>query len=126
ERRRLSELAGRLWSEVQRSPAWGGLSEQHRQRLRAQARELACKWVRSSSCVEGRNGALRLRQHGKGGLSQAELSALTVLHNYWVRRPDGTTAAQRFFGHKPDDLFEWLRARLPELPRPAQSRRHAA
>ena len=50
------------------------------------------------------------------------LAALTVLHNYFSRRADGTTAAERFFGQKPDDLFGWLLQRLPELPRPAQPR----
>src|SRR5215471_6749921 len=33
---------------------------------------------------------------------------------------------ERIFGQKPDDLFEWLLERLPELPRPAKSRKHAA
>src|SRR5262249_52899694 len=123
---RLRQLARRCWSEVEGNVVWKALAEAERQRMRAQARQQASRWVRSSSCVEGRNGALRLRQHGKGGLSQQELGALTVLHNYWVKRTDGSTAAGRFFGQEPEDLFEWLRARFLELPRRARSRRQAA
>ena len=44
------------------------------------------------------------------------------IHNYLVVRPDGTTAAERFFGQKPRDLFDWLLQRLPDLPRPASKR----
>jgi hypothetical protein len=72
------------------------------------------------------HGVLRLRHHGRQGLNAKALAVLTILHNYAIRRADGTTAAERFFGHKPADLFEWLLERLPELPRPAKSREHAA
>jgi hypothetical protein len=126
QRRQLGELAPRCWSEVEGSAAWQGLAEDQRQRMKELARELGGRWVRSSSCVEGRNGWLRLRQHGRQGLSAKGLEVLTVLHNYLSQRGDGTTAAQRFFGQKPDDLFEWLRQRFGELPRPAQPRRKAA
>jgi hypothetical protein len=50
------------------------------------------------------------------------LQALTVLHNYLVKRPDGTTAAQRFFGQEHKDVFCWLLERLADLPRPAAKR----
>jgi hypothetical protein len=36
------------------------------------------------------------------------LKALTVIHNYMVKRADGTTAAERFFGQKHRDVFTWL------------------
>ena len=88
--------------------------------MRLLARECGGRWVRSSSCVEGRNGVLRLGHHGRGGLSERALAALTVLHNYWIGRGDGTTAAGRFFGREPEDLFDWLLQRFPELPRPAR------
>ena len=125
-RQQLRERAVRCWAKVEGSPEWQLLPEQERQRMKALARELGGRWVRSSSCVEGRNGWLRLRHHGRQGLSAKGLGVLTVLHNYLSARPDGTTAAQRFFGQKPDDLFEWLRQRFPELPRPAQPRKKAA
>jgi hypothetical protein len=51
---------------------------------------------------------------------------LTVLHNFWSRRGDGTTAAERFFEQKPQDLFEWLLDEMPDLPHPAQKRPRVA
>ncbi len=80
---------------------------------------------RSSSCVEGRNGQLALRHHTFHRLSASKLSALTVLHNYWLRRTDGTTAAERFFGQPPANLLAELLSRLPVPARGAQSRRAA-
>lgn len=80
---------------------------------------------RSSSCVEGRNGVLRLRHHQLHRMSQQQLEVLTVLHNYWIQRPDGTNAAERFFEHKPRDLFEYLLEKMPAPSRPAQKRKTA-
>jgi hypothetical protein len=95
----------------------------------AEAERLAWEWSgwfqRSSSCVEGRNGQLALRHHSLHRLSKRKLEALTALHNYWVKR-GGTTAAERFFGQKPADLFAWLLARLPLPARPARQRPQAA
>jgi len=79
-------------------------------------------FARSSSCVEGRNGRLSLFHHGQTRLSAGRLRALTVVHNYVAERPDGTTAGERFFGHKPRDVFSWLLERMPDLPRPAAKR----
>jgi hypothetical protein len=97
--------------------------------VQAQYQEIAesCAqfFQRSSSCVEGRNGQLALRHHTFHRLSASKLSALTVLHNYWIRRVDGTTAAERFFGQPPADLFAELLSRLPVPSRGAQSRRAA-
>jgi hypothetical protein len=126
QRRQLRALAGRCWAEVEACAEWQNLPKAERQRMKALAQELAGRWVRSSSCVEGRNGWLRLRHHGRQGLGTKGLGVLTVLHNYLSRRADGTTAAQRFFGQKPDDLFEWLRQRFPDLPRPARQRKKVA
>jgi hypothetical protein len=84
------------------------------------------RFCRSSSCVEGRNGQLSLHHHGCHALSPGKLKALTVLHNYFSVRADGSTAAERFFGRKPVDLFGWLLERFPDPPRPAQQRRKAA
>jgi hypothetical protein len=125
-RRRLRELARRCQQEVEADAAWQALPERRRQEMRLLARECGGRWVRSSSCVEGRNGVLRLRHHGGAGLSERALAALTVLHNYWIRRGDGTTAAGSFFGREPEDLFAWLLQRFPELPRPARPRKKAA
>jgi hypothetical protein len=70
--------------------------------------ECAEKYQRSSSCVEGRNGALSLYHHRFHKLGAKSVKTLTIVHNYGIRRMDGTTAANRFFGKKHDDLFESL------------------
>jgi uncharacterized protein DUF6399 len=127
ERQRLKQMAASLkeqaWAE---GGALSELSEEERGRVRRLARETAGLFSRSSSCVEGRNGRLSLQHHGHSRVSQRRLVALTVIHNYVVGRPDGTTAAQRFFGQKPPDVFSWLLERLPDLPRPAKKRRDTA
>jgi hypothetical protein len=77
---------------------------------------------RSSSCVEGRNGQLAFRRHALHRIRPRRLAALTVVHNYYLKRSDGTTAAERFFGTAPQDVFFWLLERV-ELPgHPAQKR----
>ncbi|MEZ4405435.1 MAG: DUF6399 domain-containing protein [Polyangiales bacterium] len=84
---------------------------------------MASHFVRASSCVEGRNGALSLRYHHRRALPPAVLKALTVVHNYGLRRPDGTTAAERLFGLRHADPFEHLVEVITPLPPP---RRRAA
>jgi hypothetical protein len=127
ERQRLQQLAAQL-----RKAAWqvGGalaaLPEARQQAVQRVAQECAGLFSRSSSRVEGRNGRLSLHHHGQGRLSAARLKALTVIHNDGVKRADGTTAAERFFGVKHRDLFSWLLERLPDLPRPAAKRSEKA
>ena len=58
-------------------------------------------------------------------LTTPKLGALRVLHNYVVERRDGTTAAERFFGQRPQPLLPWLLTRLP-LPDRPRKRRQAA
>jgi hypothetical protein len=60
--------------------------------------------------------------HGLHRLSRNKLATLTAVHNYYVTREDGTTAAERFFGVPADDLFEHLVERMPPPPRPARKR----
>lgn len=72
--------------------------------------------------MEGRNGQLALHHHGKHRLSHCKLAALTAMHNYFIRRPDGTTAAERFFGQSPAPMFERLLHHLDPPPRPARKR----
>jgi len=123
ERQDKEELAGRLVSQ-----AWakGGplsrLAQEEQEEVKRVAREVVGLFARSSSCVEGRNGRLALFHHGQTRLGTGRLKALTAIHNYLSERADGTTAAERFFGKKPRDLFGWLLERLPDLPRPAARR----
>jgi hypothetical protein len=123
ERKRLQEMAERLKKEAwQEGGALASLAEEERKRVEGVARETAGLFQRSSSCVEGRNGRLSLQHHGHSRVSERRLKALTVIHNYLVKRPDGSTAAERFFGQKHKDVFSWLLDRMPDLPRPAQKR----
>ena len=127
ERTRLKELAAELQQEAWRpGGALSSLSEEEKQQVREVAQDSAGLFQRSSSCVEGRNGRLSLQHHGHSRVREGRLRALTVIHNYLVKRPDGTTAAQRFFGQTHKDLFSWLLERMPDLPRPAKKRRNAA
>ena len=80
----------------------------------------------SSSCVEGRNAQLALRHQGIHRLSHRHLKALTVMHNYYVRRRDGTTAAERFFEAKQNDLFDFLVDRMDYPARPRNRLKLAA
>ena len=83
--------------------------------LETVALDCAQVFQRSSSCVEGRNGQLALRHHSLHRLTDRKLAALTTVHNYFIRRSDGTTAAERFFGAKPKDLLAWILERV-DLP----------
>ena len=84
--------------------------------------DVACNAVkffqRSSSCVEGRNAQLTLKYHNLHRLSKRKLNALTVIHNFHLRRSDGTTAAQRFFKQTHENLLNTILERMPALSRP--------
>ena len=86
------------------------------------AQQCAQLFQRSSSCVEGRNGYLALRHHSLHRISNRKLEALPTVHNFFLKRSDATTPAERFFGSKPRDLFAWLLQRLDIPGRPAKKR----
>ena len=86
------------------------------------AQECAQLFQRSSSCVEGRNGQLALHHHRLHRISGRKLAALTTVHNYSMKRGDDSTAAERFFGAKPRNLFEWVLDRVDLPGRPAEKR----
>jgi hypothetical protein len=90
--------------------------------LETVAQECALLFQRSSSCVEGRNGYLALCHHSLHRLGDRKLAALTAVHNYFVKRQDGTTAAERFFGSRPRDLFGWVLDQVDLPGYPAQKR----
>jgi hypothetical protein len=123
-RRQLRELADRCLAAVR--PQAGPAAPGDWAAAERWGREVAGWFARSSSAVEGRNGQLALRYHSLHRLPQRKLQALTAVHNFWVRRADGTTAAERFFGARPADLFEYLVEHLPVPARPAKRRRKAA
>ncbi len=84
--------------------------------IEAVAKECAEVFQRSSSCVEGRNGFLALWHHSLHRLSNRKLEALTTVHNFFIKRTDGTTAAERFFDAKPKNLFEWVLEQVDLVP----------
>jgi len=98
------------------------LAADDRQRLEQVASDAADLFQRSRSSVEGRNGQLSRHHQGHHRLSDRKLTALTAVHNYFIQRPDGTTAAERFFGRPPAPLFEQLLQRMPLPPSPARRR----
>ena len=124
ERHRLRELSEKILARA-RSPTgvWGTLSPEQRLDLERKAQACADLFQRSSSCVEGRNGHLALKHHALHQFTTRKLQALTVLHNYVMRRADGTTAAERFYGAAPRDCFTWLLDRLAVPARPRAGRR---
>ncbi len=60
--------------------------------LAARRLGMASKFHRASSAVEGRNGYLSHRHHAARGFWSNHLQVLTVIHNFDLKRSDGTTA----------------------------------
>jgi hypothetical protein len=116
----LRALAERLRTDAY--PMLAGLAPDRRATVERVAQDCADIFQRSSSCVEGRNGQLSLRHHSLHSIAPARLEALTAVHNYFVQRRNGTTAAERFFGAKPADLFDWLLDHLDMPARPGKAR----
>jgi hypothetical protein len=107
--------------------AFAALSEAQQNQLNQQAKELAEVFQRSSSNVEGRHGYLSLRNHQLRGLDRPRKRAcLTTVHNFFLTRADGTTAAERFFGQKPRSLFAAILASVALPPAPLSPPRRAA
>lgn len=98
------------------------LPESELERWLAWAEWMVRKFHRSSSAVEGRNGFLSQMYHNGRGLTAKRLRALTVIHNYGIKRLDGTTAAMRLFDREFPDLFSWLVKEMGELPLPRKAR----
>ncbi|NEP53575.1 MAG: DNA-binding protein [Moorea sp. SIO3C2] len=87
------------------------------------AQWMANNYQRTSSAVEGRNGYLTRLHHSGRGFSALDLSVFTIIHNFHLTRPDGTTAAERLFDHEFPDLFEWVVEHMGDLPLARQSKK---
>ncbi len=107
----------KLESGLEKHLLWEGMSSAVQIAWRRKALDCAQVFQRSSSCVEGRNGQLSLKFHAFRRVNPRTLKVLTILHNFFIRRMDGSTAGERFFEQKPRDLFVWLLDKI-ELPRP--------
>lgn len=114
-REELQPLRERLKRKFEEGP----YPDREKEEWTVKGRECAERFQRSSSCVEGRNGVLSLYHHRFCRLNQRSCQALTVVHNFHLKRWDGGTAASRFFGSDHANLFESLvtNVRIPEKPK---------
>ena len=104
----------------------GELSVLQQNHLKAEAAKLAEVFQRSRSNVEGRNGYLSLRNHQLRGLDHPrKRECLTAMHNFFLTRADGATAAERFFGQKPRSMFAAILASVEIPPAPLSPPRRA-
>ena len=102
---------------------WSVMQQNH---LKAEAAKLAEVFQRSSSNVAGRNGYLSLRNHQLRGLDHPrKRTCLTAVHNFLLTRPDGPTAAERFFGQKPGSMFAAILDSVEIPPAPLSPPRRA-
>ena len=120
----LRELAERLRTPLfQLGGVFSELSPEAQDQLHDEAKRLAGVFQRSSSNVEGRNGYLSLRSHQLRGLDlPRKRECFTAIHNFFLTRPDGTTAAERFFGQKPRSMFAAILDAVELAPAPLKPR----
>jgi Family of unknown function (DUF6399) len=123
----LRELAERLRAPLFEPGGTGSeLGPEAQDRLHDEAKRLAAVFQRSSSNVEGRNGYLSLRNHQLRGLDlPRKRECFTAMHNFFLTRPDGTTAAERFFGQKPRSMFAAILDSVELPPAPLSPPRRA-
>ncbi len=111
------------WDALIHHPATATVSHTNLQQWLNWASWMVSKFQRSSSPVEGRNGYLSQVYHNRRGLSSRRLKVMTLIHNFHLKRCDGTTAAERLFGKNFPDLFQWLVSQMGELPTPRKPRK---
>jgi len=116
----LRELAERLRAPLfEPGGVLSALWPESQAHLQSEAKRLAAVFQRSSSNVEGRNGYLSLRSHQLRGLDlPRKRECFTTIYNFFLTRPDGTTAAERFFGQKPRSMFAAILAAVELAPAP--------
>ena len=79
------------------------------------ANSMCCLFQRTSSAIEGRNGWLAQMHFCGRGISEKRLRSQTTIHNYFLKRQNGTTACERLSGIKPDCLFEFILKKIDKL-----------
>jgi hypothetical protein len=123
----LRELAERLRAPLfEPGGVLNALSPEAQDHLHDEAQRLATVFQRSSANVEGRNGYLSLRSHQLRGLDlPRKRVCFTAMHNFFLTRPDGTTAAERFFGQKPRSMFAAILESVELAPAPLSPPRKA-
>ena len=123
----LRELAARLRAPLcEPGGVLSALRPESHDQLHDEAKRLAGVFQRSRSNVEGRNGSLSLRRHQLRGLDLPRTrECFTAIHNFFLTRPDGTTAAERFFGPKPRSMCATILASGELVPAPLSPPRKA-
>jgi hypothetical protein len=123
----LRELAERLRAPLfEPGGVFSELSPEAQDQFHDEAKRLAAVFQRSSANVEGRNGYLSLRNHQLRGLDlPRKRECFTTVHNFFLTRPDGTTAAERFFGQKPRSMFAAILESVELAPAPLSPPRQA-
>jgi Family of unknown function (DUF6399) len=123
----LRALAERLrapWCEL--GGVLHALSPEAHHQLHDAAQRLATVFQRSRSNVAGRNGDLSLRSPQLRGRDlPRQRACFTAIHNFFLTRPDGTTAAERFFGQKPRSMFAAILESVELAPAPLSPPRTA-
>lgn len=120
-KRRYQQAASDAFDKFFEHPLTLQVDDQQRQDWILWCDEFCAKYQRSSSAVEGRNGYLAKLHHARRGFSQQALKVLTIIHNFDLKRADGTTAAQRLFKHEFPRPFEWMLENVGALPLPRRS-----
>lgn len=82
------------------------------------AEEMSQLFIRTTSAIEGRNGWLSQIHFNGRGLPAKRIKSQTAIHNYFLKRADGTTACERLSQIKPDDMFEFIVQRIGPMAQP--------
>lgn len=120
---RYQDAADRAAQKLLEHPITQTMMAAERQSWIDWAKWMTGNYQRTSSAVEGRNGYLTRLHHSGRGFSQQTLKVLTIIHNFHLKRPDGTTAAQRLFDYEFPDLFDWVVEHMDALPLARQSQK---
>jgi hypothetical protein len=86
------------YARLAQHPMTQQMDDPQRQEWINWAQWMCAKYQRTSSAVEGRNGYLSRLHHAQRRFSKQTLRVLTTIHNFDLKRADGTTAGQRLFG----------------------------
>jgi hypothetical protein len=113
---RYQQAADQAAQNLLAHPLTPTLTAEERQTWIDWARWMANNYQRTSSAIEGPNGYLTRLHHAGRCFSAQTLKVLTIIHNFHLQRPDGTTAAQRLFDYQFPDLFEWVTDPMGDLP----------
>ena len=120
--RRLREYYKGRVDESQKAYAENNFTKQLNKKQEQQymdwALDMARKFQRSSSSVEGRNGYLSFVNHANKGIPSSRLEALTVVHNYDIQDIFGQSKAEKLFKRGFPDLFEFILENVTRLPEP--------